>query len=52
VQALLIAAGSAAVAAAGIRIWPFLETSTRYLRKDVSSCMSLGAQNPIKYVNC
>ncbi len=27
VQALLIAAGSAAVAAASIRIWPFLETS-------------------------
>jgi hypothetical protein len=52
VQALLIAAGSAAVAVAGSRIWPFLETSTRYLWKDVSSYMSLGAQNPIKYVNC
>ena len=27
VEALLIAAGSAAVAAASIRVWPFLETS-------------------------
>lgn len=28
------------------------EMEERYLWKDVSSYMSLGAQNPIKYVNC
>jgi hypothetical protein len=29
-----------------------IEMEERYLWKDVSSYMSLGAQNPIKYVNC